>query len=170
MRRQIILPDYEREWHSTTTTSTLMRRWPASRQAVEARIQCKICSLCFNASFNLQSLAGLLKIYAPSRQLRSSADACTLCIPFVHTQINGQRAFSHSAPTLWNNLCIAIRNSKSAPFFQIRPKNLSVSALQMNNLCVCVCVCGVCVCACVCVGVSVSGCGCGCVRVWVWFV
>ena len=43
---------------------------------VDARIQYKICSLCFNAvnSSGPQYLADLLKIYAPSRQLRSSAD------------------------------------------------------------------------------------------------
>ena len=27
-----------------------------------------------------------------------------LCIPYVHTKIYGQRAFSYSASTLWNNL------------------------------------------------------------------
>ena len=103
---------------------------------VNARIQYKICSLCFNAinSSGPQYLADLLKIYAPSRQLRSSADTCTLCIPSVHTESYGQCAFSHSAPTLWNNLSKAIRNSFST-FFQIRPKNLPVSALQLNNLC-----------------------------------
>ena len=55
---------------------------------VDARIQYKICSLCFNAinSSGPQYLADLLKIYAPSRQLRSSADTCTLRIPSVHTK------------------------------------------------------------------------------------
>ena len=50
---------------------------------VDARIQYKIRSLCFNAinSSRPQHLADLLKIYSPSRQLRSSADTCTLCIP-----------------------------------------------------------------------------------------
>ena len=54
---------------------------------VNARIQYKICSLCFNVinSSGPQNLANLLKIYAPSRQLRSSADSCTLCIPSIHT-------------------------------------------------------------------------------------
>ena len=28
----------------------------------------------------------------------------SLCIPYVHTKIYGQRAFSYSASTLWNNL------------------------------------------------------------------
>ena len=42
----------------------------------DARILYRICSLCFNAvnCSGLFYLADLLKIYAPSRQLRSSAD------------------------------------------------------------------------------------------------
>ena len=46
-------------------------------------------------------------------------DTCTLCIPLVHTKTYGQRTFPHSAPTLWNNLPKAIRNSEYAcSFFQ----------------------------------------------------
>ena len=76
---------------------------------VNARIQYKICSLCFNAinSYGLQYLADLLKIYAPSRRLCSSADTCILCIPSVHTKSCGQCAF---LPTLCNNLSKAIQN------------------------------------------------------------
>ena len=72
---------------------------------VDARIQYKICCLCFSAinPFGPQYLVDLFKIYATSRQLRSSADTCTLCIPSVHT-----KTFLHSAPTLWNNLSKAI--------------------------------------------------------------
>ena len=87
---------------------------------VDARIQYRICSLCFTVinSSGPQYLAGLLKIYALSRQLRSSADTCTLRIPSVHTKTFGQRAFSDSAPTLWNNLSKAIRESESALSFK----------------------------------------------------
>ena len=83
---------------------------------VNARIQYKVCCLCFNAinSSGHQYLTDLLKMYAPSRQLRSSADTCTLCIPSIHTKSYGQHAFSHSAPTLWNNLSKTIQNSESA--------------------------------------------------------
>ena len=66
----------------------------------------------------IQYLADLLKIYAPSRQLRSSAETFTLCIPSVHTKTYGQRAFSHSAPTPWNSLSKAIRNSEAALSFK----------------------------------------------------
>ena len=87
---------------------------------VNARIQYKFFSLCFSAvnSSGPQYLADLLTIYTPSRQLRSSDDTCTLCIPSVHTKTYGQRAFSHFAPTLWNNLSKAIRNSESALSFK----------------------------------------------------
>ena len=46
-------------------------------------------------------------------QLHSSAD-----ISSVHTKTYGQCAFSHSAPTLWNNLSKAIWNSESALSFK----------------------------------------------------
>ena len=54
---------------------------------VNATIQFNTCSLCFNVmnSSGPQYFADLFKIYAPSRQLCSSADTCTLCIPSVHT-------------------------------------------------------------------------------------
>ena len=67
---------------------------------VHARIQYKICSLCFNAinSSGPNYLPDLL--YAPSRQLRFSADTCTLRIPSVHTKIYGQRAISHCTYSL----------------------------------------------------------------------
>ena len=53
---------------------------------VNAKIQYKMCSLCFSAinSSGPQYLADLLKIYAPSCHLRSSADTCALCILSVH--------------------------------------------------------------------------------------
>ena len=86
------------------------------RLPVGARIWYKIH--CFNVidSSCPQYLAKLLEIYAPSCQLRSSADTCILSIPLVHTKTYSQRAFSHSAPTLWNNFSKAIRNSESDPF------------------------------------------------------
>ena len=87
---------------------------------VNATIQFNTCSLCFNVmnSSGPQYFADLFKIYAPSRQLRSSADTCTLCIASVHTKGYGQRAISHSASTLWNNLSKAIQNSESALSFK----------------------------------------------------
>ena len=79
---------------------------------------------------DLQHLADLLKIYAPSRQLRCSADTCILCIPSVHTKTYCQRAFSYSAPTPWNNLSKAIKNSDSALSFK---SALKTNLFQLYN-------------------------------------
>ena len=78
----------------------------------DARIQYKICSLCFNAinSSGRQYLADLLKIYA------HSADTCPVCIPLVQTKTYSQRVCSHSAPTVWNNLSKAIQNTSALSF------------------------------------------------------
>ena len=87
---------------------------------IGVRVQHKICSLCFNA-INFPGpcyLADLLEIYASSRHLRSSAYTCTLSIPSLHTKTYSQRAFSHFAPTLWNNLSKIILNSESLPSFK----------------------------------------------------
>ena len=50
---------------------------------VDDRIKYKLCSLCFGAITSTGSvyLSDLLKIYTPPRQLRSSADIRSLCIP-----------------------------------------------------------------------------------------
>ena len=97
---------------------------------VNAKIQYKMCSLCFSAinSSGPQYLANLLKIYAPSCQLRSSADTCTLCILSVHKR--------KLWPTCLFTLCTYSLEQSFwsysklwiCSFFQICPKNLSVSA------------------------------------------
>ena len=74
--------------------------------SVDARIKNKISSLCFDAitSTGPGDLSDLLKIYTPSRQLRSSSDNRILCIPSVNTKSYGERSFSFFAPILWNTL------------------------------------------------------------------
>ncbi len=83
---------------------------------IDARIKYKLCSLCFGAitSTGPVYLSDLLKIYTPSRQLRSSADIRILCIPSVNTKSYGERSFSYTAPTLWNTLPKDIRFSVSS--------------------------------------------------------
>ena len=80
----------------------------------------KLCSLCFGAiTFTGPVyLSDLLKIYTPSRQLRSSADICIMCIPAVNTKSYGERSFSYSGPTLWNTLPKDIRFSQSVSSFR----------------------------------------------------
>ena len=82
---------------------------------VHARIEYKLCSLCFGAitSAGPVYLSDLLKIYTPSRQLRSSADIRILCIPSVNTKSYGERSFSCTGPTLWNTFRKDIRFSVS---------------------------------------------------------
>ena len=128
IRQQTVLLRMPLMATSQTNTSLFLIYW----LPVNTRVQYKICSLCFNAisSSGPQYLADLLKIYAPSHQLRSSADTCTLCIPSVRTKSYGQRAFSHSAPTLWNNLSEAIRNFESALSFK---SALKTYLFQLNN-------------------------------------
>ena len=79
-----------------------------------------LCSLCFGAiTFTGPVyLSDLLKIYTPSRQLRSSADICIMCIPAVNTKSYGERSFSYTAPTLWNTLPKDIRFSQSVSSFR----------------------------------------------------
>ena len=104
---------------------------------VNARIQDKICSLCFNAinSSGPQNLAELLQIYTPSCQLRFSADTCLLYIPSVHTKSYGQRClFTLCTYLLSGTIFLKLFKTQNLlSFFQIHPKNLSVSALQLNN-------------------------------------
>ena len=73
---------------------------------IEVRIKYKLCSLCFGAitSTGPVYLSSLLKIYTPSRQLRSSTD--------------GERSCSYTAPTLWNTLPKDIRFSQSVSSFR----------------------------------------------------
>ena len=87
---------------------------------IDARIKYKLCSVCFGAitSTGTVYLSDLLKIYTPSRQLRSSADIRILCIPSVNTRSYGERSFSYTAPTLWNTLLKDIRFSQSVSSFR----------------------------------------------------
>ena len=87
---------------------------------IDARIKYKLCSLCFGAvtSAGPVYLSDLLKIYTPSRQLRSSADIRILCIPSVNSKSYGEHSFSYTAPTLWSTLPKDIRFSQPASSFR----------------------------------------------------
>ena len=69
------------------------------------------------------------------------------CAFFQYTKESyGQQAFSHSAPTLWNNLSKAIRNSESALSFKFALKtylfqlyNWRTGVCVRVRVCVCVC-------------------------------
>ena len=63
-------------------------------------------------------LTELLRIYKPTRQLRSSSDTSILCIPTVRTHSLGQRSFSYAAPAVWNTLPYEIRSSNTTSSFK----------------------------------------------------
>ena len=84
------------------------------------RIKYKLCSLRFSAitSTGPVHLSDLLKMYTPSRQLRSSADIRVLCIPSVNTKSYDESSFSYTGPTLCNTLPKDIRFSHSVSSFR----------------------------------------------------
>ena len=87
---------------------------------IDSRIQYKLSSLCYNClnSTAPDYLTELLRIYKPTRQLRSSSDTSILCIPAVRTHSLGQRSFSYAAPTVWNTLPYEIRSSNTISSFK----------------------------------------------------
>ena len=87
---------------------------------IDSQIQYKLSSLCYNCLNSTASdyLTELLRIYKPTRQLRSSSDTSILCIPTVRTHSLGQRSFSCAAPTVWNTLPYEIRSSNTISSFK----------------------------------------------------
>ena len=87
---------------------------------IDSRIQYKLSSLCYNClnSTAPDYLTELLRIFKPTRQLRSSSDTSILCIPTVRTHSLGQRSFSYAAPTVWNTLPYEIRSSNTSSYFK----------------------------------------------------
>lgn len=84
---------------------------------IRARIEFKILTLvhkCINGSAPAY-LIELLELYSPARPLRSQAQAL-LIEPRFSTIAFGSRAFSRSAPRLWNSLPSNIRNSTQNAF------------------------------------------------------
>lgn len=86
---------------------------------VKFRIQFKILLYTFKAIHNLAPpyLSDLLRISTSSRSLRSSS-SLHLSVPPARLSSMGSRAFSRSAPQLWNSLPPDIRNLDSLPLFK----------------------------------------------------
>ncbi len=65
-------------------------------------------------------LTDLVIDYKPTRTLRSSSQSLLQLPPSreVTTAYYGKRAFSVAAPTLWNKLPLAIRNTASVDSFK----------------------------------------------------
>ena len=73
---------------------------------IQAGIEYKLLTLChsFFSDTAPVYLSDLLRVYSPSRQLRSSSDSRTLRFPHIKTRTFGHRSFSHAAPSVWNSL------------------------------------------------------------------
>ena len=101
---------------------------------IDSWMQYKLSSLCYNClnSTAPDYLTELLRIYKPTRQLRSSSDTSILCIPTVRTHSFGQRSFSYAAPTVWNTLPYEIRSSNTISSFKSSLKTLSFSAVLLT--------------------------------------
>ena len=86
---------------------------------VRKRILYKILLVTYKVVHNLappQYLSSLLVPYSPARHLRSSQKAL-LKVPTVKRKV-GERSYHFAAPSLWNNLDIALRSAKTVTSFK----------------------------------------------------
>uniref|UniRef100_A0A3B1ISB8 Reverse transcriptase domain-containing protein n=1 Tax=Astyanax mexicanus TaxID=7994 RepID=A0A3B1ISB8_ASTMX len=90
---------------------------------ISYRINYKILLLTFKALHSLAPpyLSDLLQVAKPARNLRSSSSV-QLTVPPARLVTMGSRAFSRSAPRLWNSLPPDLRNSDSLPLFKSKLK------------------------------------------------
>ena len=103
-----------RRWQHITPTLKRLHWLP-----VKFRINFKLLLLTYKALHALapRYLSDLLEDHAPERNLRS-ADKELLTIPTGTKRTHGDRAFSVAAPTLWNSLPLAIRQSQTLDSFK----------------------------------------------------
>ena len=90
---------------------------------VRARIEYKLALLCFKSK-HAQSPGYINDLVSPHRSLRSlrSSSSDTLAIPKTKLKNFGDRAFSFSGPTAWNNLPNNIKGCKSLTTFRSQLK------------------------------------------------
>jgi len=111
-----VVPTAKRNHHITPILASL--HWLPIKQ----RIDYKIATITYKTLLNRQPsyLLDLLHPYTPSRILRSSSTNL-LTVPNIKTEI-GRRSFSFAAPTIWNNLPFALRDSDSLSTFRSQLK------------------------------------------------
>ena len=90
---------------------------------IRFRIQYKVNLLTFKALHELapEYLRELIQLYQPPRSLRSQ-NCHLLTVPSSKLRSFGGRAFSNSAPELWNKLPMDIRTANSLPSFKSKLK------------------------------------------------
>ena len=137
-----------------TILSLLSVHW----RQVTHRSQYKISTICLS-SFSGKSpqyIYDLIQSYTPTRKLRSASDTRPFVILRVNTNVFGERSFSYTGPSVWNNLPRSVRHSDSSSSFKTAPTThlfrklfltcqgssqlfLSLSSVGGES-CVCVCV------------------------------
>ena len=92
---------------------------------INDRICYKICLFCFKCLNNMapEYLTGMLRVYTPSRSLRSANDRTILVKPHKNYVAYGKRSYSYVAPTMWNRLPRYIRESDSIETFKRQLKH-----------------------------------------------
>ena len=92
---------------------------------INDRICYKICLFCFKCLNNMapEYLTGMLRVYTPSRSLRSANDRTILVKPHKNYVAYGKRSFSYVAPTMWNRLPRYTRESDSIETFKRQLKH-----------------------------------------------
>ena len=93
--------------------------WKLHWLPVESRIIFKVLLIIFKIIHGLcpAYLSSLLQLYQLQRSLRSSSKLL-FTVPTVNSASYGERAFSFSAPILWNNLPDPIKNTISLSSFK----------------------------------------------------
>ena len=98
---------------------------------INDRICYKICLFCFKCLNNMapEYLTGMLRVYTPSRSLRSANDRTILVKPHKNYVAYGKRSFSYVAPTMWNRLPRYIRESD---FIKTFKRQLKTPFIHLN--------------------------------------
>ena len=85
------------------------------------RIQYKISAFCFNSLSGKSPsplLSDLIQPYTQTRKCRSASDTRAFVISRVNTKLFGERSFSYTGPSVWNNLPRSVRHSDSSSSFK----------------------------------------------------
>ena len=100
---------------------------------LQARINCKICDLCFKCINKTAPsyLSDISEQYVPSRLLRSGTQNLLKIPPRAHKKCI-EKAFKHCAPSIWNSPPSDIREAKSESQFK---KDLKTHLFK-SHLCI----------------------------------
>ena len=99
--------------HQHCTSLLQQLRWLPISECIKYKTAC----MCYNSITGSASsyLSELLKLYSPSRSLRSSSDTRILKLRRFNRKTHGFRSFSYFSPYIWNNLPQDVRHSNALP-------------------------------------------------------